>query len=244
LSPTQAGKLKVLLGFALMPVMWRFGRAATQPLTQRQHRDAGVRWSAPLKAMHVFFERTLPRLPALVVPMTASRQVPVLVYTDASFVMVRGRPVIWLGMYVFDPLTGAEVWARRAVPTAYFQYMEVGKKTYIIQGELIVAVAAYYSLPELLRGRAVMHFIDNMVALSAIVNGYASKPDCATMVNSLHEAVLELRVHLWAEWVPSKANIGDWPSRPALGHLVPKSAVRVPMVLPPLEEFAGMMDGE
>ena len=34
------------------------------------------------------------------------------------------------------------------------------------------------------------------------------------MVNSFHEAVLVLRCYLWAEWVPSAANIADYPSRP------------------------------
>ena len=83
-----------------------------------------------------------------------------------------------------------------------------------------------------------MHFIDNMTALSALVNGYASKSDCAAMVNAFHERMLEMRRRVWAEWVPSKANIADWPTRPELEHLIPISAEQVPLVLPPVSQLA------
>ena len=88
-----------------------------------------------------------------------------------------------------------------------------------------------------------MHFIDNTVALSAIVHGYASKPDLGAMVNSLHEAMMDLRCYVWAEWVPSAANIADWPSRPDKEHLVPATAVYFEMALPDLPTFTSMMAG-
>ena len=89
-------------------------------------------------------------------------------------------------------------------------------------------------------GLIVMHYIDNFVALSAVVKGYASKADCAILVNCLHEAVLELRTqHLWAEWIPSKANPDDWPTRPELEHLIPSTAVFIPMVLPSVDRIVG-----
>ena len=82
-----------------------------------------------------------------------------------------------------------------------------------------------------------MLFIDNMGALSAVVHGYARKPDCASMVNALHVMFKDLRCHVWAEWVPSKANISDWASRPDLFHKIPASARKVPMRLPFLVDF-------
>ena len=150
---------------------------------------------------------------------------------------------MWLGFYVFDPVTHAEYYSRLRLPEAYFRYLAPGKRTYIAQGELIVAVALYYTLPDLVRDRAVMHFIDNTVALSAIVHGYASKPDLGAMVNALHEAMMDLRCYIWAEWVPSAANIADWPSRPDKEHLVPATAVYFEMALPDLPTFASMMAG-
>ena len=43
-----------------------------------------------------------------------------------------------------------------------------------------------------LAGRKVIHFIDNTVALSKAVHGYANEPDMATVTNALHvcDAVL------------------------------------------------------
>ena len=99
------------------------------------------------------------------------------------------------------------------MPQQYYKFFAPRKRTYIAQAELTVAVAVWYTLPGLLRDRAVMLFIENMQALAAIVKGYAAQPDCAALVNCFHEAVFELRSPLWAEWVPSKANIADWPTR-------------------------------
>jgi hypothetical protein len=244
LLPAAAGKLAGMLGFALQPAMFKFGRAAAHPFIRRQHSKAGSdrSWTRSMQYSFDFFSRVLPSLPPLRVPMSGSRRTPVLVYTDASFHHRRGKRVAWLGFYVLDPSTGKDYYSRLRLPQAYFKCFAPGKRTYIAQVELLVANAVYRTLPELLRDRAVMHFIDNTVALSAIVKGYATQPDCAGITNSFHEAMLQLRCHLWCEWVPSAANIGDWPSRPDKVHLVPKSAKFVTMVLPAPTDLAALFD--
>ena len=216
LSPSQAGKLRGLLGFTLMPVMWRFGRAATQPLSERQFASRGpFLWSYPLRMMHSFFERTLPDLPSLTVPMVAKRMRPVLLYTDAAFFLRRGEKVLTIGFYFLDPVTGAEKWGFSELPHRFYRHFAPGKKTYILQGELLAVVAAFCTCgDEDFAGRAVYVFIDNIGALSCVVHGYARRPDCAAMVNSYHEKVRALRCFPWHEWIPSKLNIGDWASRP------------------------------
>ena len=105
-------------------------------------------------------------------------------------------------------------------------------ETYISQVELVAALCAYYSLPELLEGRAVVHFIDNTAALSALVHGYASKPDMARLVNLFHAQLVALECWFYGEWVPSKANPADVPTRPDRWHEIPPTAVEVPMVIP------------
>ena len=191
--------------------------------------------------------RTLPKLPALRVPMAPMRSKPVLLYTDASFSCPRdasGRRTrrATLGFYVNDPVTGAELWSRLVLPQSYYEYFAPDKRTYIAQAELTVAVAVWYTLPSLLQDRAVMLFIDNVQALSAIIKGYAAQPDCAALVNCFHEAVFELRSPLWAEWVASEANIADWPTRDDKVHLIPSTAKFIDMVLPPIERFKDMLD--
>ena len=68
-------------------------------------------------------------------------------------------------------------------------------------------------IPYVLHQRRVLHFIDNTVALSKSVHGYAQDPDMAAVVNSLHACDAALGVDAWFEWVPSHANVSDLPSR-------------------------------
>ena len=104
---------------------------------------------------------------------------------------------------------------------------------YIAQAELLGVLVSYLTLPdEFLRGRSIVHFVDNTVALSAVVNGFAGQPDMATLVLATQEALIRLRCRVWFEWVPSAANISDWPSRPAKWHLVPASAAWLPAAFP------------
>ena len=74
-------------------------------------------------------------------------------------------------------------------------------------------MAARVTFPDVLRGRRVLCFVDNTVALSKAVHGYANEPDMAAAVNALHACDAALAADAWFEWVPSKANVADLPSR-------------------------------
>jgi len=87
------------------------------------------------------------------------------------------------------------------------------KITLIMQAEIAAAEWVFFSNVERLRGRRVIHFIDNTGALSAMIFGYARKIDCARMVNSFHLLLAALQLRVYFEWVPSEANTSDLPSR-------------------------------
>ena len=87
------------------------------------------------------------------------------------------------------------------------------RKTYIAELETIAAIAVYTTYPMLIRGRKVNHFIDNTVALSALVHGYSGKRDLAKAVNVFYLQMMGLRCSVYFDYVPSKANIADLPSR-------------------------------
>lgn len=89
--------------------------------------------------------------------------------------------------------------------------------TVIALAECLAAVVVYYSLARsrVLTNKRVIHFIDNTSALSALVNGYATKVAMARMVNAFWVAQLALNNNVWLEWVPSAANPADLPSRAA-----------------------------
>ena len=82
-----------------------------------------------------------------------------------------------------------------------------------MQAEIAAATWVYFSNAGLLRGRRIIHFIDNTGALSAMIFGYARKLDCARMINSFHLLLAALQLRVYFEWVPSDANTSDLPSR-------------------------------
>ena len=95
-------------------------------------------------------------------------------------------------------------------------------------------LCAYTSFGERLKGRRVVHFVDNTSALAASVRGYAGPVDSRRIVHALHATLQAQRVSVWFDYVRSKANVSDAPSRDArlsrkvmrVGrHLVSKPAV-------------------
>ena len=90
---------------------------------------------------------------------------------------------------------------------------QADRKTYIAELETLAAIAVYYTYPHIIAGRKVNHFIDNTVAQSALVHGYARKPDLAKPVNIFYLQMMSLRASVYFDWVPSKDNVADLPSR-------------------------------
>lgn len=170
-----------------------------------------------------------PRLPPLVVYAHRHQRRPIIVYSDAMFRRLlpadgqrpleaalwrdaRGRPFSRIGFVAFMPGCRPIV-SRLTVPAWVYDLLSQEAFTLIQQVEILAALAAYRTLGERLRDEAVVHFIDNTGALSNLIHGYAYLPDCGRMVNAVHLALARLRCKVWFEWVPSKANIADVPSR-------------------------------
>ena len=213
----------------------RVGRAATLPLVQRQYHDRSHGFYVGTELHHsmLFFEALLPRFPLLHVPLTPSTVPPLLVYTDASFwLQKRKRPAGGecapggagqrrrdrlrgaLGAVVYDPLTGIVRHASAVPPwDILLSSWRSDRKTYIAELEALAAISVYTTYPEVFAGRKVNHWIDNTVALSAFVNGYSGKPDLAKAVNIFYLQLVGLRATAYLDYVPSKANIADLPSR-------------------------------
>ena len=113
------------------------------------------------------------------------------------------------------------------------------QKTYIAQLEVVGGVAAYFTFSERVKGRDVNHFIDNTVALSGLVHGYARKLDLARMVNAFHLQMAGLRANAYYEFVPSLANLADLPSRNEFELLEQLGGRRVDVVFMPAADWLG-----
>ena len=119
-----------------------------------------------------------------------------------------------LGAVVYDPVDHTAYVASAEPPWALLlSSWNSSRKTYIAELETLAAIAVYSTYPSLIAGRRVNHFIDNTVALSALVHGYAGKPDLAKSVNIFYLQMIGLRASVYFDYVPSKANIADLPSR-------------------------------
>ena len=133
-------------------------------------------------------------------------------------------------MCAASPLTASAVplgrWSMTPSPTAPDIYAyapppweillsswRTDRKTYIAELETLAAIAVYTTYPSLLAGRRINHFIDNTVALSALVHGYSGKVELAKAVNIFYLQMISLRSSVYFDYVPSKANIADLPSR-------------------------------
>ena len=91
-----------------------------------------------------------------------------------------------------------------------------GKKTYIGQHEIAWATAPYVSIPSLFTGQDPIHWIDNTSALAGLIKGYAKVVDMARLANGLHAFLLTTECDPYWDYVRSKANVADLPSRPDL----------------------------
>ena len=224
LTPADASTIRGKIGFLLTAAWGKVGRAATQPLLQREYYDTDYSFSPALDAMCEFFEALLPDLPALCIPIVPDPRPPVVLYTDAMFRRMagdpavlhrdpRGVPVSRIGIVVRDSMTGIDRHSDHALPQWVFDYLSPTDKTLVMQAEMIAPIAALLSRPDDFAGRSVVLFIDNVGALSSLLHGYSSKPDCARLCNVFHLLAASLRCSFWFEWVPSGANISDLPSR-------------------------------
>ena len=101
LSPADASSVRGKLGFIFSSSSYRFGRAALQPLVQREHVDTVLTFDRPLAEMLDFLEFVMPRLPPLGMRLIRDDVPPLIVYTDAMFERdAAGSPVLRVGFVV------------------------------------------------------------------------------------------------------------------------------------------------
>ena len=250
-AASLCGKLQFTLSWAF----GRLGRACMQPLFNH----AGGDLSPGLIAALSFLRQVLPTLPPHHVDLTASRDLPTLVWSDGA--SEGDGEINTIGFLVATPRPGAQRPQGRAATAAELEanytfrhgaapvapaLMRVllRRRQQIGQVELVGAVAPYLSLPAELAGRRVIHFIDNTSALAALAKGYSGVPDSAHIVHVFHAWAAAASTSVWFEYVPSAANPADEPSR-VLGLAerawrLPAGPMShpVPCAQPPLQRLA------
>jgi len=241
LSPAEAASLVGKLGFICSSLFNRLGRALLAPLRERQHDNSGsTSWtpamSRMLDALRIILDDASRSARRVDVRMDSDLP-PILIYTDASC----SSSEKGLGIVLVDtnPASPARLFARAECPE--WILARFNDPDWVVnQLENLAAVSALMTFRGRLEGRRVFQFIDNTAAMSAIVHGYSRKPDLAVTANLYHVVSATLRTDVFFEWVPSKANIADIPSRsdhPDWPAFLSEGFEEVTMVLPTPEEW-------
>ena len=237
MSHGQAASLRGKLYFAATSAYGKVGRAALQPILQRQDGKgrSGDRLTLSMVLSLKFFITLLNHMPDREIVLGSNRRAPLLVWSDASW----ERGVGWLGFVVYDPDSRRFHYSDSPVPSHVLDFF-VHKKQKIGQCEILAAAAVYTSMPDLFRGRAAIHWIDNTSAISCLLHGYSGKLDSALLVNAFHLFNAGLRVRVHFEYVESKANVADLPSRQEFTYLLTVLAARrVPTFIHPAGTWRG-----
>jgi hypothetical protein len=208
-----ARKLAGKLQFACLALFGRVGRAPLGAVYARAARCDGVRLSPGLRQALVCLGELLRRAPPRLLAPGLVVRGRVVLYTDAS--TERGGFVS--GVLFFDV---AGSWEARffglKVPTAVRRLLNV-RRQQIALLETIAVVVAFVLFRPWLVGVDVLLLVDNKNAVAWLRNGFARKDatDANFLVAAFWQKVLDLSSSVHVEWVPSKLNIADGPSRPS-----------------------------
>ena len=239
LCPGEASRLAGRLSFATTWVAGRMGRALMQPVYRRAASKERGQTCALTPGLHLAltFFQSIFREPPPPRSISLTRGIfrPVLVWTDAMWEPLQEEKGVVAFVVCFPPgfLGPEDVWMYGASDTpqeVMAKFMQ--KAQYIGQLELLAAVLVYYSVPEL-KGLSPIHWIDNTSAIAALVKGYSGAPDSARLLHAFKAYAFGFGVDPWFQWVPSKANIADMPSRHDLSLLEELGAIKREVVFPP-----------
>jgi hypothetical protein len=248
MPPSEASRLAGRLYFTLTWAFGRVGRACLQPIL---HETPGPRLSRAAAAALEFLVSILPNLRPQRFRLERSLEPPTIVYSDGC----HEGDTMDVGFIVGSPTSEAENTPATSRTVDMYTWQHggdsiphdlreafVARKQQIGQVEIIGAIIAYLSVPAELVGRRIIHFVDNTSAIAAMTKGYSNMPDSARLVHTFHAWQAGAESDVWFEYVPSKANPADEPSRvPALwyGPFTPAPGVAsVPrdVVFPPLSD--------
>jgi hypothetical protein len=90
------------------------------------------------------------------------------------------------------------------------------RETQICMVELVATVLALHTFRDYLRDKTLILLVDAEAVEGALVKGYSARSDLCELVGIFWDLVLELRVLVYIDRVPTDANCSDAPSRDKL----------------------------
>jgi len=208
LTSSEASKICGLATWTDTEASGRPARSIISMVRPREHCTATDLTPELEWALQSLVEITSLSRPRIVHMRTGARS-PLIIYTDAAEEQTMTCGFAITSKHMDNILVGGF-----QVPTWATNHWEQRSKQ-IAMAELIVApiVALAPELRHILHGRDVIWFIDNTAALSALVRATSAKRDMAKLACLCSTAIASLQARVYWEWVRSKANVADLPSR-------------------------------
>ena len=141
----------------------------------------------------------------------------VVIYTDAQH-SDKGRKGV--GVIVLDTETGNRLICGSEIPQDVLDWISSvqGHSSNVNHCELLAVLVAIMTFPDVLQGRNILLFTDNLTVLRSLVHGYMRTPELGAMSNAIHLALAGLEAQYHALHVPGAANPADIPSRVPFIH--------------------------
>ena len=234
LTPAHASRLRGKLFFTTSSAFFGVGRPALQAFTERQYAKFSRRFrlNPSLRASLNFFKCLLGNLPAARVHLLPDSTRPLYIWSDAmweplstggsdraSAIDAETGEVFYIAraavaFVCYDPVGNVWYESSKSIGLKTIKLMVPGKKTYIGQLEMLAEMFVLESLPaEVLVGRSAMFWIDNLSAKYGLQKAYAKVEDSGRILNAFKIKRAALNLRCWFEYVPSKQNVADLPSR-------------------------------
>jgi hypothetical protein len=107
------------------------------------------------------------------------------------------------------------------------------RSTYIAHGEAMACLFCLYHMRSWLKGRSVVHFIDNLGVLSAFCRGSSKVGDIAQIVAATLTLETTLGMKSWKEHVDSQANLADCGTKDTFDHVKAMGLLWEDLEIPP-----------
>ena len=208
LTPAQAAKLR---GQAGSLMHGKFGRLALNFLKERQYSKGGTCDVSPLQLRELqLLAHLVQEAPARCISVLGKPAMPVVVYSDASF--EHNKAIC--GWVVFD---GNQQPIGQTVHVTQ-EWIDSWKprETQIFAAEAFCSLLVPFNLPESLRDRDVLWFVDNEAAAAAMILGSSGSRDVDMIVQLAFLQFHSLNCRIWVEWINSASNPSDGLSRGGL----------------------------
>ena len=203
LLPGRASRLRARLGFTVIALFGRFGRAQLSPFKRRQYQSRGGYALTPVLVCTLrWWQQQLASLPRRGVPPVPSTK-HVLAYSDGEGTHQVAVCVSGLG--------GPHKLTHSRVPSDIVTQW-AGRQN-IHRTEATGPLLGLDTFPDMFSGQLVLFFIDNQSALGSMKGGWSSDAHMNLITACTWARIAELRCFVWFEYVDSHANIIDRASR-------------------------------